>query len=316
MRSSPFTLFSRTLWLFLAWCCSSTVYGSNSDGAQDLGVDYAFMFLMTLSPDFAAANYTVRNDNDTDVDITIGRLPYHMDLLKTKTQKLQLELALAYQRTEQVVPTFPLPGENIDAHWNTYGVSAGLTYEKSLTDHLHVIPSLRAGVANMESHATYNGTLTNFIKDQFEGSLFNWQTNASVINLGLGLSYDWTLLDRASSIKADIYHVFVDSFHESNAAVNFSERANMLAVKADMIFPSDIHIDDNRLDYVLLMGSNTFFGENRRTLGYTTSYQFGIGSEFPLRWQQSQRGHLRLSGQVLWADNMRGWLLTVGFNPD
>ena len=90
----------------------------------------------------------------------------------------------------------------------------------------------------------------------------------------------------------------------------------MLAIQADMIFPTDLFIGEKRLDSVLLLGSNTFFGENRRTLGYTTSYQLGIGSEFPLSWDQTRRGHIRLSGQVLWANNMRGWLLTIGYNPN
>jgi hypothetical protein len=87
----------------------------------------------------------------------------------------------------------------------------------------------------------------------------------------------------------------------------------MLAIKADMIFPTNGYIADNRLDLVLLLGTNTFFGENRDTLGYTTSYQVGIGSELPLHWSNKERGHMRLSGEVLWADNMRGWLLTVGY---
>jgi len=65
---------------------------------------------------------------------------------------------------------------------------------------------------------------------------------------------------------------------------------------------------------VLLLGTNTFFGENRNTLGYTTSYQAGIGSEIPFSWDGKRRGYIRLSGQALWGENMRGWVLTLGYN--
>lgn len=148
----------------------------------------------------------------------------------------------------------------------------------------------------MDNHATYHGTAAEAIRELYDGTLFNWDTNAAVINLGLGLDYHWTLLGRPSSVKADVYHTIVDSFAESDAAVKFTERANMLAVKADMIFPTEFKVDERRLDLVLLLGVNDFFGENRRTLGYTTSYQAGMGGEFPLRWNAADYGFLRLSG--------------------
>jgi hypothetical protein len=189
-------------------------------------------------------------------------------------------------------------------------------YNYNITKQLKFTPSLRFGLAKLVSHASYNGVQTNLIKGLFDGTLFNWRTNASVSNLGLGLSYSWKLIDRASTVKADVYHVFVDSFNESNKAVEFAEHANMLAVKADMLFPTDFDIYDNRLDFLLLLGINNFFGENRSTLGYTTSYQAGIGVEFPLQWKQKKYGYLRLSGMILWADNMDGWLLTIGYNAE
>jgi len=35
--------------------------------------DYAFLFLMTMSPDFAAADYTIGDAFDNDTNISIGR---------------------------------------------------------------------------------------------------------------------------------------------------------------------------------------------------------------------------------------------------
>jgi len=170
----------------------------------------------------------------------------------------------------------------------------GLLYEHNINQRLKFTPSVRLGLARMENEADFNGVLTNKVKDFFDEDL-NWKTNASVFMLGLGLSYNWKLLDRDS-------------------AIDFTEHANMLAVKADMVFPTDIVMHDERLDLVLLLGANNFFGENRNTLGYITSYQAGVGAEIPLKWGGETNGYLRLSGQIIRASNMKGWMLGLGYS--
>ena len=281
--------------------------------AQNLAADYAFLVLTTISPEFAAANYTINNESAPDVEIAISRLPYRFDLMANNGHTLQLEVALAFQKTRQTLPTFP--NENIDARWTTYGANLGLLYNWPLADHLHFTPSLRVGAAHMVNDTSFNGDQTNQFKDLFSGIDLNWQTYALVTNLGLGLSYDWSLRDRTSHLDANVYHVLINTFRESDPAVAFSERANMLTLRAELIIPTNYLIAEKRLDAVLLFGTNTFFGENRNTLGYTTSYQIGIGGEWPIHWANKQHGYFRIGGQLLWAENMQGWLVIVGFNP-
>ena len=88
----------------------------------------------------------------------------------------------------------------------------------------------------------------------------------------------------------------------------------MVALKADIIVPTPLNIFNYRIDFVFLPGVNYFFGENRNTLGYTTSYQVGIGWELPLRFLQYDFGFARLSGNYFWAKNMKGWLFSLGLN--
>jgi len=173
----PFILFSTLIITHYA-------YSANDDGASDLGVDYAFLTLMTLSPDFAAANYNIDNTDGTNVDIAIVRLPYHIKLMKKKFSQLELELALAHHRTEEIINTFPADDEYIDADWNTTGLSMGLLYESDVTANLTFISSVRIGTAQMNSDATYNGPLTNLIKNSYDGTLLNWKTNSALLNLG------------------------------------------------------------------------------------------------------------------------------------
>ena len=308
----------RKFWYFctLYACLHTGIECRATEGAANLGVDYAYLFLMTLSPDFAAANYTFENQDGTSVGVEIYRLPYHIDLNTTELSRLQLEISMAYQKATEFIPVPGFPDSNVDAEWTTYGAGIGLLYDHAITESVRFIPSLRFGLARMQNESTYNGSQADLIRDAFEGILFNWRTDASVLNIGLGLSYNWKLIDRESSIKANVYHVNVDSFNESNAANKFSESANLLAVNADMIVPTNFHISGERLDMVFMLGTNYFFGENRRTLGYSSSYQAGMGAELPVYFSNKKYGYMRFSGQLLWADNMRGWMLTVGYTPD
>jgi hypothetical protein len=290
-------------------------YGGAHAGVVN-GSDLAFVSMLVLSPDFAAANYTIESNETVDavdVDIAVTRFPFLIDLKKTAKTQLQLEVALAYLRTKETFP-FGLPGETITTRLVTYGAGLGLLYKYALTDRLQFAPSLRLGISNLTTSASFSDGLTpadqNVIKEAFEQT-----SNASVLNLGLGLIYNWELGGRPSSIQADVFHTIVDSFDEADNAPKFTESANMLALRADMIFPTDVAINGGHLDYVLLVGSNHFFGDNRDTLGYTTSYQAGIGAEVPLRWHQEQYGYLRFSGEVIFGDGVDGWLLSASYTP-
>ena len=253
--------------LLAALGLSNAAVADNTGGAANLGVDYAFMFLMIPSPDIAAANYTI--ENEMDPRSTSRSAGCHIMLIcwQPGRENCNSNSRWPIRRPSSWCERSRPPGEDTDATWATYGGGPGLLYEQALTEHLRLTPSLRAGVARMTNDATYNGPLANQIKDAFEGTLLNWSTYVSVVNLGLGLSYDGSLRDRASSLKADVYRVFVDSFGESNPAVKFAEQANMLALTADMIFPTSLAVAEERLDLVLLLSLNNYFGENQRTLG-------------------------------------------------
>lgn len=314
------TQFSRAAWILLTFLFFSFV-NDKSDAAveksaSDYGVDYAFLTLTALSPDFAATRYKIDNSDGSQVDINILRLPAHFELTTNSLSKLQLEVAAAYQRSQQKVQTFTTPSEYIDARWDNAGIEIGLLYERKLSQQFRFTPSLRLGATHLSNTASYHGAITNSIKDAFEGTLLNWNTDSAMLNLGLGASYHWKIMNRDSRIGANFYHFMIDSFHESNPAIRFREHANLLSIDADMIFPSHEALAGKRVDFIVLLGNNIFTGANRDTLGYTHSYRTGVGAELPFRISQGLDGHLRLSTQVQRAHNMRSWLLTLGYNTE
>lgn len=286
------------------------------ENQPDYGADYAFLTLMTLSPDFSASNYTIENKDGTKVHIKIGRFPHRITLAQGADSASQLEVTAAYQKTAEKASTFPLPEEFIDARWTTLGIGLGLIYEKKLNKRLSLIPSLRAGLSRIENRTNYNGDLTRELRTQLDEVLFNWRTDTALLNVGLGFRYNWKIFDRSSTLDTNIHRLAVESINEDNDNLKFSEQTNMAKFKADIVIPTNFEIENRRLDAILLLGTNYFFGKNRNTLGYNISHQVGTGCELPLKWHQKAYGHLRLSGQFLWAKNMRGWMITMGYNPE
>ena len=102
---------------------------------------------------------------------------------------------------------------------------------------------------------------------------------------------------------------------ESNQKVAFDTNANMASLQADIILPTSTSLFNRRLDAVLLGGSSLFFGENSDTLGFTTLYHLGAGMEYPIKGDKFNVGHIRLSGLVIRGENVRGWMVSLDYNP-
>jgi hypothetical protein len=282
-----------------------------------LAADYAYLLLMTTTPYFATADYTIENEDGVDIDISITRFPLAINLLQTENSFLQLELEYALQTTNTIYPNpfFPNPGEYIDSEWDSYGFGLGLLYNYKIAKNLLLRPNIRYAFGGLKNDASYHGPQTIQIADQLdEAHLFNWETNASIINIGVGWTYFYKMLDRISNVRIDVNHVYVDSFNEDHEDLKFSEQANMAALRSDMIFPTGMKIFGEDLNFVVLLGTNYFFGENRNTLGYNTSYQAGFTIPIPIKWNQKKLFDLNLGYQYLWAEKMSGSAILYGFD--
>ena len=279
------------------------------------GSDYAFLFLMTMTPYFSSATYTIEDDEGIDIDMSIGRFPLSLTLIDSKNFFLELEAEYAYQTTKASYPTFLDPGEYVDSKWDTYGFGLGLLYNYKISTHMLLRPNIRYAFGNLQNNTRYHGSLTKQIADQLDEShLFNWESNATILNIGLGWTYFFEMLDYTSNLRIDVNRVNVDSFNEDNEDVKFSEQANMAALRTDLVFPTGVKFWEEDLNLVVLLGTNYFFGENRRTLGYTKSYQAAIVIPFPVKWEQKILFDLKLGYQWLWAERMNGTCLIFGID--
>ena len=285
------------------------------DGFSSLGADYALLSLMTVSPDFSAARYTIENDDGPDVGIRIGRFPRRFELAASESSRLHLELIVAYQRAEQAIDAFAAEGGSIDSRWDTYGGSIGLLHEKDLPRGFYVASSLRLGITATRNRASYTGFSDDAVRTLLDGTLLNWHLRTRTVEIGLGAGYRLTLGDRTGSVESTLSHALADSFDESDPALAFGESVGLLSTVVDAIRPTGAELLGERLDLVLLGAHHHSFGEDGRTLGYSDSYQLGLGLERPLGPAGGSRRYLRLSAQVLWAERMDGWLVSVSLDP-
>lgn len=288
-----------------------------SSSPKNLATDYAFLSLLTLTPDFSAANYKIEQDSVPPVTVSIARLPFVWDVVEVNDKtSMGFELSLGYQKTKETVPVLDDSSEYVDSKWRGYGVSLGLLFDHKLNKNVTIEPKIRAGIVRLNNSASYYGEFTNsVVKPVYDGSLFNWNTKASVVSVGLGLIYDWQLGGRDSTVSTYVYHLNMDSFDESNEAVKFNAKANLASLKADVIVPTFATIYGKRLDAVLLGGSSLFFGENRDTLGFTSIYEAGLGIEYPIKGDKFSFGYVRLSGLVSRGENVRGWSVSLDYHP-
>ena len=309
--------------MLLRICALIAIFATQSAGAQEsnsaekLATDYAFLSLLTLTPDFSAADYKIDDAITPPVKISIARLSFTFGQMELNNKtSMEFELSLGYQKTEETVPIVDQPNEYVDSKWRSYGVSLGLLFGYRLGDHMMLEPEIRAGAVRLANTARYYGDFANsVIKPAYDGTIFDWNTKASVVSVGLGLIYDWQIVGRESSVQAHVYHLNMASFDESNEVLEFNTDANMASLKADAIIPTRATLFSGRLDAVLLGGSTVFLGENRRTLGFTALYEMGAGIEYPIKGDKFNFGHVRLSGLLMRGENVRGWKVSLDYNP-
>ena len=295
--------------IILAFFCKILLAAENNRH----GSDYAFLFLMTMSPYFTSANYTIEDDEGIDIDLSIGRFPFSLILFENKHSFLELEAEYAYQTTKASYPTFPDPTEYVNSEWVTHGFGLGLLYNFKISTDMLLRSNIRYALGNLQNDTRYHGSLTKQIADQLQEShLFNWKSNATILNIGLGWTYFFEMLEYTSNLRVDVNRAYIDSFNEDNEGVKFNEQANMAALRTDLLFPTGIKFWEENLNLVALLGMNYFFGENRKTLGYTASYQAAIVIPFPIKWGQEILFDLKLGYQLLWAERMNGTCLIFG----
>jgi len=159
--------------------------------AEELATDYAFLSMLTLTPDFSAANYKIENDTAPPVKISILRMPFILGAmdLNDKTA-VKFELALGYQESKETVPVDDWLSDYADSKWQGYGASLGMLLDYQMSEHVTMEPKIRVGTERLVNTASHHGEAAEFYGALLDGTYLNWNTKSTVVSLGLGMIYD------------------------------------------------------------------------------------------------------------------------------
>jgi hypothetical protein len=264
---------------------------------------------MSLASNFESARYTFAEGSESPVTSSITKLPLTWRAFSSDRSSTDIEVSLAYQKTKEQVPT---QGSNVDFIWRTKSIGFGLLHSYQITNNLHLHPSLRLGTSKTGATPYYNGT-DQGISSELQNGIYNWETSALVTNIGLGLEYDTSLFQKHMSISSTVHQFFIDSYNESIEDVKYNERATILETNISLFLPFSDYGINWKGRFSLISDIDVFLSENRHTLGYTAAYAFGGGLNIDTSLDRDAN-EIYLNAKTIWARNMSGWLMEVGYS--
>ena len=205
-------------------------------------------------------------------------------------------------------------GESIDAEWRIFGGSIMVGAEIPVGKNLKVIPVIDGGLMRMESRAEYNGTLSNLIvKSAFDGLLFNWDVDAWVIGIGLGVDYRRTLKSVDFNAYGSLTSNYIKTYDASNDLLEFDSQVTTFDINLDTVFPTGISISGFPLAVVVTLGNTTFLGPNRDGTGFEYFFEGGLSLEVNLSEKNWNLQTLRLGLKGIYGEDVTGWSLIIGY---
>lgn len=279
------------------------------DGAR-LGTGYAQMIGLAATPDVSAANYDI-DAAGSGPTLDVFRLPYQTRWMTLSPDAdLYWKVAGGWLRLEDDfrfgVP--PAADATIGSRWTAYSASGGVLAKVRLGGGFTLEPALDVSVARLENRASYSGAAS-ALQPLFDGTLFNWQSNAWLVTPSLGLEWATTIDDAKATVRGHVARSWISSFDETDPVLSFSEATNGYSIRADYARPTGHRLADRPLSWVAYGGFAGFFGANRDALGFDSVAEVGGGIELPLVADQPKAERLRLAAGYLFGPDVRGWTL-------
>jgi hypothetical protein len=292
---------------------SQTSYGQNAGdvNTRAMGAGYAHLISFEAEPEIAAANFTVDSDDPglSDADISAYKLPLYREFSTDDgTWGWYAQGSISYLTLDETLKFETLPGEteSLDLEWKAYGalVEFGLIFP--FADGFSVAPGIGLGVSRLENDADFSSPLIeDALAPEFEGVLYNWETNASVARGNFALRYDKEHGSYRVKSSANISYSYIDSFSESRKFDGFSDHAATFNLKVDISHPLNMEIRKRPVFIIGHIGNTSFLGSNRDELGFEYFNELGMS----LGVDKITFGILGILG-----DDVTGWTLILNYD--
>jgi Solitary outer membrane autotransporter beta-barrel domain len=278
---------------------------------REVGSGYAHLVSFQAEPEIAGASFTVDSSSpDTsDTDINAIKLPLYKSFERPdQPWDWYAQGSLSYLEMESssslTFEDFLTAG--LDQQWKAYGglLEAGLIYP--IGNGFSLASGLGIGISRLENKTDYSSNQGgDFLESLFEGTLYNWDTNASVTRASIDLLYDKRHGKYRVKGSTHLSYSYVDSFGESGKFAGFSDHAGMLTFKLDVRHPLNIDLGEHPLYVIGHLGNTTFIGSNRDQLDFTYYNELGAS----LGIEKFTLGFLTILG-----GNVEGLSLVFNYN--
>lgn len=278
---------------------------------RNLGAGYAHLISFEAEPEIAGATVSVEDDspNASDADIRTIKLPLYREFdLDNRDWSWFAQGSLSYLEMESTLyfDAVVQQRESMQNTWTAYGalLEAGVIYP--LGAGFSFAPGLGFGVSHLENKARFSGqAIEDLLAPDFEGLLYDWDTNATVGRGNLALRYDSKHGSYRLKGSANLSYSYIDSFDESPRFAAFSDHAGTFNLKLDVRHPLPATIRERQLYILGHLGHTRFVGDNRADLGFSYFSEMGLS----LGLDKFALGLLGIYG-----DNIDG--ATITFNYD
>jgi hypothetical protein len=278
--------------------------------AARLGSGYAQMLNLAATPDVSAARYDV--DTRPATTINVVRLPYETTVASLMPGvELLVRAAVGYMSYEGRFPVdIGGPGTGaVDAQWSAASLTGGLGLRVGLGSGWSFLPALDFSVARLENRASYVGS-AGPLAPLFDGRLFNWGTDATLVTPNAGLQWLDASAARVLSLRGHVAWSSVRSHGTSDPVLAFDESASAWSVRAERLAPTGIDVFGMPLDWAIVAGAAGFFGPNRDILGFSHVAELGAALEIPV--SRRSPGRLRVGASALAGQDVSGWTVSLG----
>ncbi len=277
---------------------------------SNIGSSYAHILSFFVEPDISASVYEVDDDVNTRIDI------YKFPLQKNYLLNAEgLEIALrgvASYATLEMTPHV-VADETMDSKWKAYSGSVGTGLLVPVTDNLKVITAADLGLSHMSNKNEYHGLVGDTLAPIADGILYNWNTDAWIGSLVLGLDYNKLFAEEyVFDVKGRYTYSHISSFNGSKDFPSFSGNAQTFSLAADLTHPLGFSIAQYPFFGVAHLGNTRFLGKYRDTLGFDSFVELGYSIKVDITHLELFVRTMRLGYQWSIGDNVKGHTVLFG----
>ena len=312
-----FTRVNASLSAMVAACILAASWtNADTEDIEDLdehqtGAGYAHLISFEAEPEIAAANYTVDAEDSSvgDADINSFKLPLYREFSNEDHDwRWYAQGSLSYLTLDQTFRFNLAPDqkESMDMEWTAYGglVEAGFIFP--LSGGFSLVSGMGLGVSHLENDADFSSPLLEqVLPPEFDGRLYDWDTNAALVRGNLGLRYDQLHGEFRIKGSANLSYSYIDSFDESSNFSGFDDHASTFTFKLDARYPLDRQIREHPLYIIGHIGNTTFVGSNRNSLGFKYFNELGVSLGVE---------KITLGALVLLGSDVDGWTIVLNYD--